>query len=78
MYQMSGTRRVKCMSFESSGLPLAVWLPAITQLFDPTAQPSQGASPSRAITRGDGSEMASVASKGTRLVSLFSSSSSFL
>ncbi len=29
------------MSFESSGFPLAVCLPAMTQLFEPGAQPSQ-------------------------------------
>ena len=46
MYQVSGTRRVRCISFESSGLPLAVRLPATTQLLEPTAQFSQlGISP---------------------------------
>ena len=43
MYQMLGSVSPRCMSFESSGLPLAVCLPAITQLFEPQTHPSQGA-----------------------------------
>ena len=48
MYQMSGTVRPRCISFESSGFPLAVWRPSMTQLFEPGAQPSHVGSPSSA------------------------------
>ena len=47
MYQMFGTVRPRCMSLESRGLPLAVCLPAITQLLEPGAQPSQSGKPRR-------------------------------
>src|SRR5579863_3064605 len=48
MYQMLGSLRERCMSFDSSGFPLAVCWPAITQLFEPAAQPSQSGRPRRA------------------------------
>ena len=35
MYQMPGSEYSRCMSFESSGLPDAVWLPARAQAFEP-------------------------------------------
>jgi hypothetical protein len=42
-----GLGEPRCISFESSGLPLAVWRPATTQLFDPGAQSgSQAGNPS--------------------------------
>src|SRR5580658_8068307 len=46
MYQMPGTLGARCISFDKSGLPLAVCVPAITQLFDPYAQLSQVGRPS--------------------------------
>src|SRR5215831_8089286 len=41
MYQMFGSLRPRCMSFESKGLPLAVCVPEITQLLEPGIQPEQ-------------------------------------
>ena len=35
MYQMPGSEYSRCMSFESSGLPEAVWLPAMAQALEP-------------------------------------------
>ena len=35
MYQMPGIDMARCMSFESSGLPEAVRLPAIAHAFEP-------------------------------------------
>src|SRR5450759_243943 len=35
MYQMPGSEYSRCMSLESSGLPDAVWLPAMAQALDP-------------------------------------------
>ncbi len=40
-YQMPGTLWVRCMSFERSGLPEAVWAPETTQLLEPARQASQ-------------------------------------
>src|SRR5271168_5267249 len=38
---MPGTLWARCMSFERSGLPVAVWVPETTQLLEPAMQPSQ-------------------------------------
>src|ERR1039458_3269228 len=35
MYQIPGSEYSRCISFESSGLPDAVWLPAMAQALDP-------------------------------------------
>ena len=35
MYQMPGSPYCKCMSFDSSGLPDAVWLPEMAHAFEP-------------------------------------------
>src|ERR1700722_7052765 len=40
-YQVPGTPRLRCMSFERSGLPEAVWVPETAQLPEPALQPSQ-------------------------------------
>ena len=38
MYQMLGSVKLRCMSFESKGFPLAVCVPAMTQLLEPGTQ----------------------------------------
>src|SRR5580692_1893536 len=45
MNQMFGSVKPRCISFDNSGFPLAVWLPAITQLFEPDAHFSQSGKP---------------------------------
>src|SRR5258708_15991450 len=40
-YQMPGTVWARCLSLERSGLPVAVWVPEMTQLLEPAKQPSQ-------------------------------------
>ena len=35
MYQMPGSEYSRCMSLESSGLPEAVWLPAMAHALEP-------------------------------------------
>src|SRR5580698_7378259 len=90
MYQVSGSRRVRCISFARSGLPEAVCEPAITQLLEPDAQPGQVGWPRRATRAVVLSELASAgedarttaggdasATRGTARDSVFSSSSSF-
>src|ERR1700744_6766052 len=37
-YQMSGTRRLRCISFETSGFPDAECAPDTAQLFEPARQ----------------------------------------
>src|SRR5438874_10905400 len=44
-YQVDGSRALRCGSFASIGLPLAVSVPSTTQLFEPSA--SLAAPPSR-------------------------------
>src|SRR5262249_10497215 len=44
MYQMLGTLRPRCMSFESSGFPVAVCAPEMTQLLEPGVQPEHESS----------------------------------
>src|SRR6516165_1898526 len=39
MYQMLGTLRPRCGSFDRRGFPLAVWAPEMTQLLEPGVQP---------------------------------------
>ena len=76
MYQMFGSVRPRCMSFESSGLPLAVCLPAITQLFEPAAQPSQAGRPSSASSARGSIRQALAAGRRRAAVDGSSSSSS--
>ena len=71
MYQIFGSVSGRCISFESSGLPLAVCVPAMTQLFDPGVQLAQAGNPSAARS-------AVRSSPGARLAWERSSSSSSL